>query len=180
MSGPRIVIGAGGTAGHVVPALAVADALRAEGAEVVFAGGQRAERELVPAASYELRTLRIRPLHRRRPDLAARAALVDALAVLAGRRLLAELRPAAAMGAGGYVAGPVGLAAVLRRVPLFLLEADSHLGLTNRLLGAGAKRVCLAFAIAGRDGDRYRVIGRRVWPAAKERNTARQVRGDGA
>ena len=52
---PRIVIGAGGTAGHVVPALAVADALRAEGAEVTFVGGERAERELVPAAGYELR-----------------------------------------------------------------------------------------------------------------------------
>ena len=48
VSGPRIVIGAGGTAGHVVPALAVADALRAEGAEVSFIGGERAELELVP------------------------------------------------------------------------------------------------------------------------------------
>ena len=61
----RIVIAAGGTAGHVVPALAVADALRAEGAEVVFIGGERAERELVPAAGYELRTLAVEPLPRR-------------------------------------------------------------------------------------------------------------------
>ena len=62
VSAPRIVIGAGGTAGHVVPALAVADALRAEGAEVVFVGGERAERKLVPEAGYELRTLRVVPL----------------------------------------------------------------------------------------------------------------------
>ncbi len=81
VSGPRIVIGAGGTAGHVVPALAVADALRAEGAEVTFIGGERAELELVPAAGYELETLRVQPLHRRAPVRAARAALIDGAAV---------------------------------------------------------------------------------------------------
>jgi len=69
---PLIVIGAGGTAGHVVPALAVADALRDEGARVVFVGGERAERDLVPAAGYELRTMRVQPLARRDPVAAAR------------------------------------------------------------------------------------------------------------
>ena len=56
---PRIVIAAGGTAGHVVPAIAVADALRAEGAEVAFVGGERAEAELVPAAGYALDPIRV-------------------------------------------------------------------------------------------------------------------------
>jgi UDP-N-acetylglucosamine--N-acetylmuramyl-(pentapeptide) pyrophosphoryl-undecaprenol N-acetylglucosamine transferase len=168
------VIGAGGTAGHVVPALAVADALRADGAEVAFIGGERAELELVPEAGYELRTLRVQPLYRKQPVRAVRAAAVDAAALLAARRLLAELRPAAVMGAGGYVAGPVGLAAVLRRVPLVLCEADSHLGLTNRLLAPVAKRVCLAFPIDGRDGDRYRVTGRPTPPPATDRNAARE------
>ena len=83
MTAPKIVIGAGGTAGHVVPALAVADALRADGAEVAFIGGERAELELVPAAGYELRTLRVQPLYRKQPLRAARAAAVDAAALLA-------------------------------------------------------------------------------------------------
>ena len=165
----RIVIGAGGTAGHVVPALAVADALRADGAEVVFIGGERAERELVPEAGYELHTLRVAPLARRSPVRAARAVAVDAGAVRAARRLIRELRPAAALGAGGYVAGPVGLAAAVPRVPLVLMESDSHLGLTNRLLAPVARRVCLAFPIAGRDGDRYRVTGRPVPAPATDR-----------
>ena len=73
----------------------------------------------------------------------------------AARRILRDVRPDAVLGAGGYVAGPVGLAAVARRVPLVLAEADSHLGLTNRLLARWARRVCLAFPIAGRDGERY-------------------------
>jgi UDP-N-acetylglucosamine--N-acetylmuramyl-(pentapeptide) pyrophosphoryl-undecaprenol N-acetylglucosamine transferase len=167
------VIGAGGTAGHVVPALAVADALRADGAQVAFIGGERAELELVPAAGYELHTLRVAPLPRRRPLLAAKAAIVDAAAVAGARRLLRKLRPAAVMGAGGYVAGPVGLAAVLGRVPLVLIEADSHLGLTNRLLAPAAQRVCLAFPLDGRDGGKYRVTGRPIPPPAQNRPAAR-------
>jgi UDP-N-acetylglucosamine--N-acetylmuramyl-(pentapeptide) pyrophosphoryl-undecaprenol N-acetylglucosamine transferase len=168
------VIGAGGTAGHVVPALAVADALRDEGAEVVFIGGERAERELVPAAGYEMRTLRVEPLARRSPTRAARALFVAVAAVGAARRLISELRPAAALGAGGYVAGPIGLASVMTRVPLVLMEADSHLGLTNRLLAPVARRVCLAFPLAGRDGPRYRVTGRPVPAPATDRTAARE------
>ena len=122
----------------------------------------------------------MQPLYRKQPLRAARAAAVDAAALLAARRLLAELRPAAVMGAGGYVAGPVGLAAVLRRVPLVLCEADSHLGLTNRLLAPVAKRVCLAFPIAGRDGDRYLITGRPIPPPATDRNAARERFGIGA
>ncbi len=158
-----------------MPALAVADALRAEGAEVTFVGGQRAERELVPAAGYELRTLRVMPLPRGHPLKAARAALVAAAAVREARRIVKEISPEAILAAGGYVAGPVGLAAVLSRVPLVLTEADSHLGLTNRLLAPFARRVCLAFPIEGRDGSRYLVTGRPVpavatdWQAARER-----------
>jgi UDP-N-acetylglucosamine--N-acetylmuramyl-(pentapeptide) pyrophosphoryl-undecaprenol N-acetylglucosamine transferase len=64
VSAPLIVIGAGGTAGHVVPALAVADALRADGARVVFVGGERAEKTLVPEAGYELRPIAVEGLSR--------------------------------------------------------------------------------------------------------------------
>ena len=69
------------------------------------------------------------------------------------------------MGGGGFVAGPAGLAALATRTPLVLTEADSHLGLANRLLAGRARRVCLAFPIAGREGERYLVTGRPV-PAA--------------
>jgi UDP-N-acetylglucosamine--N-acetylmuramyl-(pentapeptide) pyrophosphoryl-undecaprenol N-acetylglucosamine transferase len=169
----RVLIAAGGTAGHVVPALAVAERLRAAGAEVVFAGGERAEAELVPAAGYELRTLRVEGLSRTNPLRAARAVVRAGGAVVAAQRLLGELRPAVVLGGGGYVSGPVGLAALTRRVPLVLTEADSHLGLSNRLLARGARRVCLAFPIEGRDGPRYRVTGRPVPPPAGDPAAAR-------
>jgi UDP-N-acetylglucosamine--N-acetylmuramyl-(pentapeptide) pyrophosphoryl-undecaprenol N-acetylglucosamine transferase len=179
MSSPLILIGAGGTAGHVVPALAVADALRADGARVVFVGGERAERELVPAAGYELRALRVQPLARRDPVRAARAAVLAAASVSTAGGLLRELRPAVTVGAGGYVAGPLGLAAALRRVPLVLMEADSHLGLTNRLLAPAARRVCLTFPLPGRNGGRYRVTGRPVPALATDRAAARRRFGIG-
>jgi UDP-N-acetylglucosamine--N-acetylmuramyl-(pentapeptide) pyrophosphoryl-undecaprenol N-acetylglucosamine transferase len=157
-----------------VPALAVADALRADGAEVMFIGGERAELELVPAAGYELETLRVKPLYRRAPLRAAKAAAVDAAAVGAALRLLRRMRPAATLGAGGYVAGPVGLASVMRGIPLVLMEADSHLGLTNRALAPLARRVCLAFPVDGRDGSRYSLTGRPVPPPATDRAAARR------
>ena len=171
---PRVLIAAGGTAGHVVPALAIAAALRASGAEVEFAGGERAEADLVPAAGYPFHALNVAGLDRRNPLRAARAAGLAARATAKARRLVKDFD--VVLGGGGYVAGPVGLAAVTRGVPLALTEADSHLGVANRLLARFAKRVFLAFPLAGRDGDRYEVTGRPVPPgtAGGDRGAARR------
>jgi UDP-N-acetylglucosamine--N-acetylmuramyl-(pentapeptide) pyrophosphoryl-undecaprenol N-acetylglucosamine transferase len=171
------VIAAGGTAGHVVPAIAVADALRAEGAQVSFVGGERAEAELVPAAGYELDRIEAEGISRSNPLKAARA-IAKAVAALNTARRILELRsPDAVLGGGGYVAGPIGLVAVTRRIPLVLAEADSHLGLTNRALARRARRVCLAFPLEGRDGPRYRVTGRPVPPTVTDRAAARAKLG---
>ena len=164
----------------MVPAIAVADALRAEGAEVSFVGGQRAEAELVPAAGYPLDTIAVEGISRTNPVKALRAAGKAALALRAAGRILHDRRAGAVLGGGGYVAGPVGLAAVLRRVPLVLTEADSHLGLSNRLLAPRARCVCLAFPIEGRSGERYVVTGRPVPPRMAEREPARAALGIGA
>lgn len=161
----------------MVPALAVAEALRAEGAEVSFIGGQRAEAELVPAAGFELRRLAFQGLSRSNPLRALRALALAAVALLRARRILCKLKPDAVMGGGGYVAGPVGLAALSLRIPLVLTEADSHLGLTNRLLAPFARRVCLAFPIPGRAGRRYRITGRPVPPPQSDRAGARRRMG---
>jgi UDP-N-acetylglucosamine--N-acetylmuramyl-(pentapeptide) pyrophosphoryl-undecaprenol N-acetylglucosamine transferase len=161
----------------VVPALAVADALRAEGAAVTFIGGERAEAELVPAAGYPLRTISVEGLSRSNPLRAARALARSARAVTASRSLLGELAPDAVMGGGGYVAGPVGIGALTRRIPLVLTEADSHLGLTNRVLAPLAQRVCLSFPIDGREAPRYRVTGRPIPEPGIERAPAREHLG---
>jgi UDP-N-acetylglucosamine--N-acetylmuramyl-(pentapeptide) pyrophosphoryl-undecaprenol N-acetylglucosamine transferase len=169
----RVVIAAGGTAGHVVPAIAVADALRAEGAEVVFVGGERAEAELVPAAGYAFERIAVEGISRTNPLKAARAGVRAVGGLAAARRILKRIRPHAVLGGGGYVAGPVGAAAVLMRIPLVLTEADSHMGITNRLLAPAAKRLCLAFPTPGRDGAKYLVTGRPVPPREPDRDGSR-------
>jgi UDP-N-acetylglucosamine--N-acetylmuramyl-(pentapeptide) pyrophosphoryl-undecaprenol N-acetylglucosamine transferase len=154
--------------------MAVAAELRASGAEVSFLGTrERIEAELVPAAGYEIDYLRVRGIDRRNPLRGARA-VVEALgAVGAARRALRAREADVVLGGGGFVAGPAGLAAVLSRTPLVLSEADSHLGLANRLLAKRARRVCLAFPIEGREGDNYLVTGRPVPSAVLSADRAR-------
>src|SRR4051794_39029907 len=159
---PRVAIAAGGTAGHVVPALAIADALRERGAEVLFLGGERAEAELVPAAGYPFHPLKVAGIDRRNPLKAARAVGLAFGATGAARKILKRERVSAVIGGGGYVAGPAGAAAIALRIPLVLTEADSHLGIANRLLAPRARKVFLAFPIAGREPPRYEVVGRAV------------------
>jgi len=161
----------------VVPAIAVADALRAEGAEVSFVGGERAEAELVPAAGYPLDPIRVEGISRSNPLKAARAVLKAGASLGTARSILKRRQADVVLGGGGYVAGPVGLAAVAGGVPLVLTEADSHMGLTNRLLAGRARRVCLAFPLEGRDGDRYLVTGRPVPPRTATREEARAAFG---
>jgi UDP-N-acetylglucosamine--N-acetylmuramyl-(pentapeptide) pyrophosphoryl-undecaprenol N-acetylglucosamine transferase len=136
-------------------------------------GGERAEAELVPAAGYEIDALNVEGISRSNPLKAARAVGKAGAALLAAGRLLRRHGADAVVGGGGYAAGPVGLAAVLHGTPLVLTEADSHLGLTNRLLAARARRVCLAFPIEGRTGERYLVTGRPVPPTVTDRAAAR-------
>ena len=153
--------------------MAVADELRASGAEVSFLGTrERIEAELVPAAGYEIDFVKVRGIDRRNPLRAARAGLEALAAVGAARKVLRRRGADVVMGGGGFVAGPAGLAAALTRTPLVLTEADSHLGLANRLLAARARRVCLAFPIAGREGDPYLVTGRPVPKAVLEGDRA--------
>src|SRR5438094_2172697 len=172
---PACLIAAGGTAGHVLPALAVAEALSARGARVTFAGSPgRAEARLVPDAGYELDTFRVSGLPRR-PGLAqAHAVLHDLAAPAACDRILARRKPDVVLGGGGYVGGPVVLAAARRRIPAAVMEAAAHRGLANRLAAPFARRVFLAFPARGRDGSKYRVTGRPI-PA----RSRPMQRGDG-
>jgi len=170
---PKIVIAAGGTAGHVVPALAVAEALRARGAEVEFIGGERAEAELVPQAGYPFHTLRVVGLERRSPLKAARAIALAVAATAHARRLLRRIGADAVLAGGGYVAGPVGVAAASLRLPLAVSEADSHLGIANRILAPLARRAFLAFPLGDRRGTKYLVTGRPVPPGTGEADRER-------
>jgi UDP-N-acetylglucosamine--N-acetylmuramyl-(pentapeptide) pyrophosphoryl-undecaprenol N-acetylglucosamine transferase len=126
----------------------------------------------VPEAGYEFDAFSVRGLPRR-PGLALlRAGVQAALAALACLRILRRRNPDVVLGGGGYVAGPMVLAAGLRRVPAALTEADAHLGLANRLAAPFARCVFLSFPIEGRDGGKYRVVGRPIPARARPSDPA--------
>ena len=116
----------------------------------------------MPAAGYPLHPLRVAGLDRRNPLKAARALLWAAAATRRARRILRELDADIVLGGGGYVAAPAGLAARSLRLPLVLTEADSHLGITNRLLAPFAERVFLAFDLPEHTGSKWVVTGRPI------------------
>ena len=162
-NGLACLIATGGTAGHVLPSLAVAEALQERGVRVTFAGSpERAEARLVPAAGFPFDPFKVSGLPRR-PGLGAARALVRAVsAVRACGRILARRRPDVVLGGGGYVGGPMVMAAGLARIPAALAEADAHLGLANRAALPFARRVFLAFPVPGRTGPKFRVVGRPI------------------
>ena len=143
---------------------------------VTFAGSpDRIEAQLVPDAGYELDTFRISGFPRR-PSLALlRALLLAGRAPVACERILRARRPDVVLGGGGYVAGPMIVAARRRGIPSALMEADAHLGLANRLAAPLARRVFLSFPIDGRDPPKYRVTGRPI-PARSRAVSQQQAR----
>ncbi len=132
------------------------------GAEVEFAGGDRIEARLVPEAGYPLHTFEVRGFERRLSPALASSAWKAATAPVACRRIISRVTPDVVFGAGGYVSGPMLLAARASRVPGALLEVDAHMGLANRLAAPLVERVYLSFPIEGRSGGRYLVTGRPV------------------
>lgn len=150
---------------------------------MTFAGSQeRAEAQLVPEAGYDLDTFSISGFERRPGIRLARAVGQAVAAPIACRRILARRRPHVVLGGGGYVAGPMVLAAWTMRIPAALTEADAHLGLANRLAAPFARRVLLSFPIAGREPPKYRVTGRPIPPQSRPlpRGEARERLGLGA
>ena len=181
MSGKRVLIMAGGTGGHVYPALAVAEALRERGHTVSWLGTAAGlEARLVPEAGIELDTIHVSGLRGKGPlgwllaPVRVLRAAFEALGILRRRR------PDVVLGLGGFASGPGGLAAWLLRRPLVIHEQNAAPGLTNRLLSHLAARVLEAFprtfpdAVAAEaTGNPVRQAIRRLPPPA-ERFAARE------
>jgi len=132
----RVIVAGGGTGGHVIPALAIAQELRAHyEAEVVFIGTPRGiETRLVPAAGFELRLIEVGALNR--VDLATRwkTFLKLPLATMVSARIVSDFRPDVMIGVGGYASGPAMLVAALMNIPTVAFEPNVVPGLANRVL----------------------------------------------
>jgi UDP-N-acetylglucosamine--N-acetylmuramyl-(pentapeptide) pyrophosphoryl-undecaprenol N-acetylglucosamine transferase len=140
----RVVVAAGGTAGHVNPALALAAAL--EGDEVRFVGTTvGAEAVLVPRAGWPLETIEVRGFDRARPASFVATAVIAARAITTVLALLRRLRPDVVVGMGGYVSLPVCVAARALGIPIVVHEQNIVLGLANDLCRLFARAVAVSF-----------------------------------
>ena len=143
MAALKVLIAGGGTGGHIIPALAIADELKKSyDAEIRFIGTPRGlESKLVPQAGYPLKLINVGQL--KNVSLLTRLKTMTDLprSILHCRRLLREWRPAVVIGVGGYASGPAMMAAVLGGVPTLAFEPNAAPGLANRLVG---KRVSAA------------------------------------
>jgi UDP-N-acetylglucosamine--N-acetylmuramyl-(pentapeptide) pyrophosphoryl-undecaprenol N-acetylglucosamine transferase len=148
----RVVIACGGTGGHVYPALAVAEALRArdQSTGLLFLGSGALASRIIPRAGWPMRQVAARQLTRRVSWKAPWALLTAVVGTIQAAGHLRAFDPAVVLTTGGYAAAPVGAAAVLLRIPLVLQEQNLHPGVTTRVLWRFARTVSVPHESAAR------------------------------
>ena len=160
---PLVMMMAGGTGGHVYPALAVAVELLARGYRVEWIGTARGlEHRVVPAAGITLHCLSVRGVRGKSVLEKLRAMLSLIVAVLQALWLVLRRGPRCVVGMGGYVSGPAGVAAWMLRKPLVIHEQNAVAGTTNRMLAPLATRVFAGFPGAFDNTTNYTVLGNPV------------------
>ena len=137
---------AGGTGGHVFPALAIAKKLQESGYEILWLGTRgRMEEMLVPKHGFNIEYIDVKGIRRNGLKAKLTAPFMLVRSILEALAVLRKFRPGVCIGMGGYASGPGGVAAYLLRIPLVLHEQNAAAGLTNRLLFKLASRVLLGF-----------------------------------
>jgi UDP-N-acetylglucosamine--N-acetylmuramyl-(pentapeptide) pyrophosphoryl-undecaprenol N-acetylglucosamine transferase len=144
----KFIISGGGTGGHIFPALSIADGLsvRYPGSEILFVGAEgKMEMEKVPASGYKITGLPVAGLHRGEiwRNLLFLPKLIRSL--MMARKVVKEFRPDVVVGVGGYASGPILYEAKKLGIPTVLQEQNSFAGVTNKLLGKRANKICVAY-----------------------------------
>ena len=144
----RILIGGGGTGGHVFPAISIADALKElfPETEFLFVGALgRLEMEKVPQAGYSIIGLPVAGFQRRFTAKNITFFFKLWASMRRSRKIIREFSPDVAVGVGGYASGPILKAATRKGIPILIQEQNSYAGLTNRLLAKAAETICVAY-----------------------------------
>lgn len=158
-----VLIMAGGTGGHIFPALAAARVLRERGFEPVWLGTERGlEAKLVPPQQIEIEWITVSGLRGKGFATLLAAPFRIALAVWQSLRVMRRRRPSVVLGAGGFVSGPGGVAAWLMRRPLVIHEQNAIAGMTNRMLSRIARHVLEAFPSSFPAGAKAERVGNPV------------------
>lgn len=177
----HIVIAAAGTGGHVFPALAVAEELRARGHQITWLGTteQRLEARVVPAAGFELKQISMQGLrgHGLLRKLMMPLRMMKAIGQC--RKVYRTNKTALVVSFGGYVCGPAGLAAKAAGIPLLVHEQNAVAGMTNKMLARFAQQVMVGFAGAQQQLANAEVVGnplRADWAQPAQRSTHDKIR----
>ena len=157
----RVILAGGGTGGHVIPALAIAQELKKEyAAEILFIGTPRGmENRLVPAAGFDLRLVQVGALKNVSLATRLRTTLDLPLAILKSWSMLGEFRPDVVIGVGGYASGPAMAAAILRGVPTIAFEPNVVPGFANRVVARWVSAAAVHFQETCRYFPNCRVTG---------------------
>ncbi len=144
----RVIIGGGGTGGHVFPAISIANALcdSDDDVQILFVGAKgKLETEKVPEAGYEIKGLPVAGFQRRLTwkNVTFFFKLMKSLSM--SRKIIKEFKPDVVVGVGGYASGPILKAAGRRGIPTLIQEQNSYAGVTNKLLSAKAAKICVAY-----------------------------------
>ena len=148
MTAVRVIISGGGTGGHIFPAIAIANALKKinEKTEILFVGAEgRMEMEKVPSAGYKIEGLWISGLQRRLTidNLSFPFKVISSL--MKSKKIIRRFKPDVAVGTGGFASGPLLRTASGMRIPTLIQEQNSFPGITNKLLGRRANKICVAY-----------------------------------
>lgn len=163
MDAKNVLIMAGGTGGHVFPALACAREFQARGYAVHWLGTPRGiENELVPEAGYPLHLIQVSGVRGKGVSALLKAPFQITRSLLQARRVMRELKPVCVLGMGGFVTGPGGVAAKLAGVPLIIHEQNARAGTANRALAPLSSLVCEAFPETFPASARRRTTGNPV------------------
>ena len=160
--GKRVLVMAGGTGGHVFPAMAIAKELQNRGHEVEWLGTRgRIEERVVPEAGLKIHYIDVKGVRRNGLKSLLTAPFMVAHAIMQARSVIKSYKPDVVIGFGGYASGPGGVASYLCGVPLLLHEQNAAAGLTNRLLARFAKKILLGVGQAF-SGEKVESVGNPV------------------
>ena len=168
MKQPRFIISGGGTGGHIFPAISIANTIKAHvpDAEILFVGAEnRMEMEKVPAAGYKITGLPVSGLKRSLNPENIKVVINLFRSIRMAKKIIADFKPDAVIGVGGYASAPVLYAAAKKGIPTLIQEQNSYAGVTNKILGKKVDKVCVAY-----DGME------KFFPAAKIVKTGNPVR----
>jgi UDP-N-acetylglucosamine--N-acetylmuramyl-(pentapeptide) pyrophosphoryl-undecaprenol N-acetylglucosamine transferase len=147
----KVIIAGGGTGGHLYPGIAIArELLKENGSNVLFVGTKQGiEATVLPKEGLPVRFIRVGKLKGMHLLSIIQTMVMLPISVLQSLMVLLEFKPDVVIGAGGYSSGPIGVAALCLRIPLFIVEPNSYAGLANRKLGGLADKVFLCFPGTG-------------------------------